>query len=70
MHRINISDYLKCDYYYPHHADEAFEAPRVQSIYLRLHSKEESERGSKYKSDSLQKFIVLFLLLASKRLFY
>lgn len=44
---------LCSDYYCPYHVDEAFEPQRVQSTYLRLHSKEESEIGSKYKSDSL-----------------
>lgn len=52
------------DYYYPYQADEA---QKVQSTYLRLHSREESETESKYKSDSLKKFIAVFLLLISKR---
>ena len=61
---------LCSDYYCPYHVDEAFEPQRVQSTYLTLHSKEKSETGSKYKSDSLKKFIVLFLLLASRRPYF
>lgn len=40
---------------------------RVQGTYLRLHNREGSEIGFKYKDDSLSKFITLFLLFASKR---